>query len=64
MEVHANARLRRISIRRVESAPGAKARDGLPRHLAEVEDEPAAVDGHLPVRRLHDPSFLHRASST
>jgi hypothetical protein len=54
------ARMEHVNVRsREEVEPGAEARDGLPRHLAEVADEPAGAGRHLPFRGLFDLSFLH-----
>jgi hypothetical protein len=64
VDVDPDARRVRIVLRPIEVAPDPEARNRLPRHLTQVEDEPAAVDGHLPLRRLLDVSFLHRASSS
>jgi hypothetical protein len=64
VDVDPDARRVRIVLGPIEAAPDPEARNRLPRHPTEVEDEPAAVDGHLPRRRLLDVSFLHRASSS
>jgi hypothetical protein len=64
MDVDPDPRPARIVLRPIEAAPDPETRNRLPRHLTQIEDEPATVDGHLPLRRLLDVSFLHRASSS